>query len=48
MLLDFGDRTRTGIFNVVWPLPKEEAKIGLYGDMKMRKINFLALFNKST
>lgn len=25
-MLDFGDRTRTGIFNVVWPLSREEGR----------------------
>ena len=27
-MLNFSDQTRTGAFNVVWPLPREDAKIG--------------------
>ena len=27
-LLNFSDRTRTGVFNVVWPLPREEGEMG--------------------
>ena len=29
MLLNFSDRTRTGVFNMVWPLPKSNDKISL-------------------
>ena len=29
-LLDFSDRTRTGIFNVVWPLAKEIPTLTIY------------------
>ena len=28
MLLNFSDRTRTGVLNMVWPLPEEEGKLG--------------------
>ena len=27
MLLNFSDRTRTGVFNMVWPLPREAVKL---------------------
>ena len=30
MLLDFSDRTRTGMFNMVWPLAKYSIKIGTH------------------
>ena len=29
MLLNFSDRTRTGVFNMVWPLPREAVKLAL-------------------
>ena len=29
MLLNFSDRTRTGVFNMVWPYTKNDAKIPL-------------------
>ena len=29
-LLDFSDRTRTGMFNMVWPLAKYSIKIGTH------------------
>ena len=28
MLLDFSDRTRTGVFNMVWPLPEYDVRLG--------------------
>ena len=28
MLLNFSDRTRTGVFNMEWPLPRTEVKRG--------------------
>ena len=48
MLLDFGDRTRTGIFNMVWPLPKDKVKIGLQNRKEYYKMYktrvFLSIF----
>ena len=29
MLLNFSDRTRTGVFNMVWPLPREAVKLAI-------------------
>ena len=29
MLLNFSDRTRTGVFNMVWPLTRNRAKYSL-------------------
>ena len=29
MLLDFSDRTRTGIFNMIWPLAREVVRLSL-------------------
>ena len=35
MLLNFSDRTRTGVFNMVWPLARMSRKFSLYKRLKL-------------
>ena len=37
MLLNFSDRTRTGVFNMIWPLAFEKGKCSVYKIIKFRK-----------
>ena len=48
MLLNFSDRTRTGVFNMVWPLTKSNANIITRYFFKMTisfNKNFVVLVN---
>ena len=57
MLLDFSDRTRTGIFNMIWPLAREVVRLSLVkGDssnallhslQKKRAMSYLKVANGS-
>ena len=33
MLLNFGDRTRTGVFSMIWPLTRASGELSVYKDI---------------
>ena len=33
MLLNFGDRTRTGVFSMIWPLTRGSGELSVYKDI---------------